>query len=187
VNRKPFAPWLVAAVIFGPFAAAMLVFYASPNLDWLPRLPGARELVEPPAATAPGWLQTEPADGAEPRWSLLYARMAACDDQCGRDLERLRQVHVALARDFDKLQLVFVHGGELDPASAPARDPGLATRSLDDDEAEPVRRVVGPERLERGLVVVADPAGLLVVTYPVDVEQKELLRDLKRLLAVGSH
>jgi len=31
-------------------------------------------------------------------------------------------------------------------------------------------------------VLVANPRGLVIVSYPPDVEQKELLRDLKRLL-----
>jgi hypothetical protein len=30
---------------------------------------------------------------------------------------------------------------------------------------------------------VADPEGSVILAYPADVEQKELLRDLKRLLA----
>ncbi len=34
-----------------------------------------------------------------------------------------------------------------------------------------------------GRVYVADPRGFVILSYPPDVEQKELLRDLKRLLA----
>jgi len=37
--------------------------------------------------------------------------------------------------------------------------------------------------LRAGRVYLADPRGNLVASYPPDVEQKELLRDLKRLLA----
>jgi hypothetical protein len=32
-------------------------------------------------------------------------------------------------------------------------------------------------------VLVADPRGEVILSYPPDVEQKELLRDLERLLA----
>jgi hypothetical protein len=165
----------------------MLVYYVSPNLDWLPRLPGARELIEPPVATAPGWLQAPPPPGAEPKWTLIYARMPACDATCAEDLERVRQVHVALRRDEERVQRMFLHGAEPAADSDNGGDPGLVTRSLDDPDAESVVRAVGPERLQSGRLVLADPSGNLMAIYPTNVEQKELLRDLKRLLAAGSH
>jgi hypothetical protein len=53
---------------------------------------------------------------------------------------------------------------------------------LDDDVGRGVAEALGPERLNLGRVLVANPRGLVIVSYPPDVEQKELLRDLKRLL-----
>jgi len=46
-------------------------------------------------------------------------------------------------------------------------------------------RALGADRLDGGRIYVADPRGLIVVSYPADVEQKELLRDLKRLLSAS--
>jgi hypothetical protein len=42
---------------------------------------------------------------------------------------------------------------------------------------------LGAERIGDGRVYVADPRGDVILSYPAEVEQKELLRDLKRLLA----
>jgi cytochrome oxidase Cu insertion factor (SCO1/SenC/PrrC family) len=56
-------------------------------------------------------------------------------------------------------------------------------RRLDDAVGASVARVLDAERLPLGRVYVADPRGNLIASYPPDVEQKELLRDLKRLLA----
>ncbi len=192
MRHKSFAPWLVALVIFGPFAAAALLYYASPGLAWLPRLPGSRELIEPPVATPAGWLQSAPGAGSSAyRWSLIYARMAACEQQCVLDLDRLRQVHAALGRDTGRVQQVYLHGGE--PPAIPDQTglqdgpnrPGLLTRRLDDAQGEAVVRALGADRLMLGHVYIADPSGNLIASYPADVEQKELLRDLKRLLSVS--
>jgi hypothetical protein len=175
--------WLVALVIFGPFIAATLIFYGSPTLDWLPRLPGSRELIEPPLAAPADWLGAASEAGAGPyRWSLIYARMAACEQQCARDLVRLRQVHSALGRDADHVQGIHLQGGD---SPAGSDDSGLATRRLDSPGTEPVVRALGTERLELGRVLFAAPSGDLIASCPRNVEQKELLRDLKRLLSVS--
>ena len=58
----------------------------------------------------------------------------------------------------------------------------LVTHALDDDVGRGVAAAFGAERLSSGRVLVANPRGLVIVSYPPDVEQKELLRDLKRLL-----
>jgi len=183
VNRRSLVPWLVALTVFGPFAAALLLYYVPADFGWLPRLPGSREMLEPPLAAPPGWLDTAPgAAAARYRWSLIYAKMAACDRPCYATLERLRQVHAALAGDADRVRRVFWHAG--DPPSVPS-DPELALRRVDDASADGAVRALGAERLEAGRVYVADPRGYLVASYPPDVAQKELLRDLKRLLSIS--
>ena len=61
--------------------------------------------------------------------------------------------------------------------------PTLAAYALDDAAGRGVVAALGAERIGDGRVYVADPRGNVVLSYPPDVEQKELLRDLKRLLA----
>ena len=62
-------------------------------------------------------------------------------------------------------------------------DSELAAYALDDAAGRGVVAALGAERIGDGRVYVADPRGDVVLSYPPDVEQKELLRDLKRLLA----
>jgi hypothetical protein len=184
---------LLALVTFGPFAIATLIFYASPSLDWLPRLAGTRELVEPVVPLPASWLEPALGSGAGGgaaapyRWSLIYARMAACEQQCLHDLERVRQVQRALGRDTERVARIFLTGGDSppDPERAGAEDPALATHRVDGADAEPIVRAIGAERLRLGRVLIADPLGNLIASYPPEVEQKELLRDLKRLLSVS--
>jgi len=179
VKRAALVPWLVALAVFGPFLAALLLYYVPADLDWLPRLPGSRELLDPPLAAPSAWLEVTPGDPY--RWFLIYAKIAPCDRPCSAALERLRQVHAALAGDADRVQRVFWHAG----AAPDIPDRDLWLRNIDDTAGESTVRALGADRLEVGRVYVADPRGYLVVSYPADVEQKELLRDLKRLLSAS--
>lgn len=170
------ALWLVAAVCFGPFALAMVAYYA--DWDWLPQLPGSRELVQPAASIASLPLTPAPAPDARAQWSLIYARIGPCEEPCIGHLERLRQVHWALGRDLDRVRRVFLHGDDAAPQIA-----GDLVRGRIDVELEPALAAALPaERTTSGRVYIADPRGNLVVSYPPDVDQKELLRDLERLL-----
>jgi hypothetical protein len=173
MKHKSFTPWLVAIVCFGPFAAALFLYYGPFGQSWLPQLPGSRELLTAPLSLPPAWQ-----GGGEARWQLIYARMAPCEQQCAQHLARLRQVQVAIGRDQDRVQRVLWHVGDL-PDFA---DPELVAHALDDDVGRGVAEALGAEGLQDGRVFVANPRGLVIVSYPPDVEQKELLRDLKRLL-----
>lgn len=181
--RKPLTPWWVALVCLGPFALAYVLYYGPWQLDWLPRLPGSRELVEPPLALPADWLagQSGAAPGSYP-WSLIYVRMTPCERRCIEHLGRLRQVHLAVGRDVDRVQRVLLHTG--DPPPIPNDEPILVHR-LDGDGGATLVAALGRERLEEGRVYIADPAGSLIAGYPPDVEQRELLRDLERLLSVS--
>jgi hypothetical protein len=173
MKQKSFTPWLVAVVCFGPFAAALFLYYAPFGQTWLPQLPGSRELLTAPLALPPDW---QGMGGA--RWQLIYARMAACERQCAQHLARLEQVQLALGRDQERVQRVLWHVGDLPDLG----DQELVAHALDDDVGRGVAEALDAERLKSGRVFVANPRGLVVVSYPPDVEQKELLRDLKRLL-----
>jgi hypothetical protein len=183
VKRAALVPWLVALAVFGPFVAALLLYYVPADLDWLPRLPGSRELLDPPLAAPPAWLEAAPgAAGGRYRWFLIYAKMTACDRPCSTTLERLRQVHAALAGDADRVQRVYWYAGAVPDVPA---DRDLSLRNIGDAADASTVRALGADRLRGGRVYVADPRGFVVVSYPADVEQKELLRDLKRLLAAS--
>jgi hypothetical protein len=175
-------------VCFGPFVLALVLYYGSFEVALLP---GSRELIEPPLATPPGWLVSPSEAGRAYRWSLIYARIGACEEPCVLDLRRLRQVQGALGNDADRVQRVYLHGGEassspVDATDDPFDDSGLVLRRVSDlGEDERGAHVLDPAALRQGRVYVADPLGRLIASYPPDVAQKELLRDLKRLLSVS--
>jgi hypothetical protein len=178
VRRKWLLPVLVAAACFGPALLATLLYYGPWDLDWLPSLPGRRVLLAAPVPLPPEWVSDVP--GAY-RWSLIYARMSPCEQQCTEPLRRLRQVQLALGRDQDQVGRALWH-----VAQAPELDdPDLLERRLDDAAASTLVAALGAERIGDGRVYVVDPRGSVILSYPADIEQKELLRDLKRLLAAA--
>lgn len=172
-QRRSFAPWLVALVCFGPFAAALFLYYGPFSHSWLRQLPGSRELLGEPVPLPPGWH-----GGGEASWQLIYARMTPCEQQCAQHLGRLLQVQLALGRDQDRVQRVLWHAGGLPELD----DHGLSTHALDGDLGRGVAAALGLESFSNGRVYVADPRGMVILSYPPDIEQKELLRDLERLL-----
>jgi hypothetical protein len=175
LKHKSLAPWLVALVCFGPFAAALFIYYGL-GPSWLPQLPGSRELLETPVPLPQDWRGA----GEPPHaWQLIYARMASCEQQCAQHLGRLAQVHLALGRDRDRVRRVVWHVG----SPLELGDSELVAHSLDAAAGRGMADALGAERMDNGRVYVADPRGYVILSYPPDVEQKELLRDLKRLLA----
>ncbi|MEO8463953.1 MAG: hypothetical protein ABI640_01320 [Gammaproteobacteria bacterium] len=177
MRHKPLVPWLVALVVFGPFAVATLVYYSPWGRDWLPQLPGQRELLSTPVELPPAWL---PAESGASRWLLIYARMTPCEQQCAEVLDRLSRVQQALGKDQERVQQALWYSGAAPPLPA---DLKVSVQRLDEDSGRRIAAALGPERISGGRVYVADPRGSVILSYPVDVEQKELLRDLKRLLA----
>jgi hypothetical protein len=169
-------PWLIALACFGPFGLAMLLFYGPWDLAWLPQLPGKRELLATPVALPAEWRE---ASGGAYRWSLIYARMAPCEQQCRQELTRLSKVRQALGRDQEHVRRALWYAVEAEGLS----DPELEIERLDEPPGRRLAAALGPERIGNGRLFVADPQGNVILSYPVDVEQKELLRDLKRLLA----
>ena len=175
VKPKALTPWFVALACLGPFAAALLLYYSPWGVDWLPVLPGSRELLRQPVPLPEAWRSRE----GEAPWQLIYARMSRCEQSCAEHLGRLLQVQRALSGDQDRIARALWHVGE-PPA---LEDAALTAHALDDGAGRTMVEALGAGRIGDGRVFVADPRGEVILSYPPDVEQKELLRDLERLLA----
>jgi hypothetical protein len=173
------APWLVALVCFGPFAIALFIYYGPLGPSWLPQLPGSRELLREPVPLPQEWRGAAGDEAAPHVWQLIYARMTPCEQQCAQHLGRLLQVQLALGRDQGRIQRAVWHVGSLPQLE----DRPLSAHALDDAAGRGMVEALGAEQIGSGRVYVADPRGNVILSYPPDVEQKELLRDLKRLLA----
>jgi hypothetical protein len=176
VRHKSLVPWLIALAFLGPFGLATVLYYGPWDLAWLPQLAGKRELLATPVPVPAEW---RAAGGDAYRWSLIYARMTPCEQPCRAQLTRLSKVWEALGRDQEHVRRALWYAGR----APDLVDPELEMRRLDEPSGRGLVAALGPERIGDGRLFVADPRGNVILSYPVDVEQKELLRDLKRLLA----
>jgi len=177
VKHNALIPWLVALAVFGPFGVAMLLYYTPWGRDWLPQLPGQRELLASPVALPAEWRHDDAGRG--PRWLLIYARMSPCEQTCVAALDRLSRVRQALGRDQERVEGALWYAGN---GASPPQDPELAVERLDERPGDAIAAALGQDKIGSGRVYLADPRGSVILSYPPDIEQKELLRDLKRLL-----
>ena len=122
------------------------------------------------------------------KWTLLYVQHGRCDDECRRHLYDTRQVRLALDREMNRVQRVFIGDGdccnfeELKAAhpdlmvirASPADEPLLAL----------LPEVSGAVNSHR--VYLIDPLGNAMMFYAPEVKSKGMLEDMKRLLRLSS-
>jgi cytochrome oxidase Cu insertion factor (SCO1/SenC/PrrC family) len=187
----------LAALFFAPLAVSFYLYYAG---DWRP---GQRvnhgELIEParplPEAALPlarvSDLHAGHTDAAflRKKWTLLYWGPGSCPARCRTDLYNTRQVRLALNRDMDRVQRVFVAAGPCCAWGYLDREhPDLITVQAT-EEAAPLKSLlpsyggIDPAAADR--IYLIDPLGNLMMSYAPDAKPKGMLEDLKRLLGLS--
>jgi hypothetical protein len=187
----------VALMFFAPLALAFYLYYGK---YWHPggRV-NAGELIEParplPALALPlappplgtGALQTEPRF-LKGKWTFLYVQHGRCDDDCLRHLYDTRQVRLALDREMQRVQRVFIGDSDCcDSKELRAAHPDLIAISASPAD-EPLLALL-PQRssaLDSQRVYLIDPLGNLMMFYAADAKPKGMLEDMKRLLRLSS-
>lgn len=183
-QRKGRRMLLLLLVLFALPVAIVLFMYGS---GWRPAGASHGELLRPPLAlTLPQLRDVQGRDfGPEQwrdRWHLVYAGRT-CDAACLAQVHVLRQVHVALNKEMDRMQRVLLlreapSAGTL--VNLRQRDPALVI--LSGAEAQPLAAQFTPASGPDGGVYLVDPLGNLMMRYPAGYEPKGLLHDLQRLL-----
>ena len=171
---------LILALSAAPTVAAWLAFFVWP--------PQSRtnygELIEPRPLSDP---EMRRLDGnafrlsqLRGRWLLLQVDSGSCGEACRRKLVYMRQARLALGKDAERLERVWL----LDDAAEPP--PGL----LREHEGLNVVRAVGGSFLAElpgsgsppGYIYVVDPRGTLMLRFPGELDPRRMLKDLARLL-----
>lgn len=170
---------LLAAFFLMPIAASVLAYV------FLRPAPTANfgELLLPPATVTAG--EFARADGGAFRfadlagkWILVTSDSGACPEACRAKLVTVRQVRLALGRDAQRVERVFV----VDDLARPAADviaehPGTVVALT------PRGAILPPGAAnDRAHVYLVDPRGNVMMRWPATVEGRKMLSDLKRLL-----
>lgn len=106
------------------------------------------------------------------KWLLLLAVRGPCAEPCAARVDELRRIHVALYKNMGRLRRVVVTDQPDDPQLAALR------------RSQPDLLVVAapPGALTGDPLLLADPQGQLIMTYPADAAAQGVRADLERLL-----
>jgi cytochrome oxidase Cu insertion factor (SCO1/SenC/PrrC family) len=189
MNRRAWPLLALAALFFGPLLLSIVLYAGRDTFGGFAMVPNPdRELIEAPQPIIPlralrlhDGTETDAA-WARSRWSLIYARISGCGEECRAALTRMHQVWLTLGGDRERVQQVLLIPANELPADVPAE---LLTGILDASTDPDLVRLLGQARLEEGRYFVIDPLGNVILTYPDDADQGRLLEDLERLLDVS--
>jgi hypothetical protein len=182
----------LALMFFAPLGLAFYLYYG--HGSWRP---GARvnagELVQPPrplpALALPLWGSgTTDANFLKGKWTFLYVLRGPCGQVCRNELYETRQVRVALDRDMNRVQRVFIARQDCcDPEALRDQHPDLATVRLSSDAA-PLLAILSldGDANSGDRVYLVDPLGNLMMSYASNAKPKGMLEDMKRLLRLSS-
>ena len=182
-------PLLIGLLFLGPFALALFLYYGPFETGRLPKFGNSeREWIRPPPRLPALGLTTSDGAVSDPnwargRWSLIYARLSACGEECLRQVNRLSQVYFALGSDRDRARRVFLFGAAELPFPGGA---DMLVARLTDAPGQEVAKMLGRGKIQQGRIFVADPHGNLILSYPPDADRSQLLKDLKRLLKLST-
>ena len=185
---------LLAALFFVPLAVAFWMYYGPTG--WRPSGDASKgDLVDPArplaalALTTPDGTQTSP-DFLRGKWSMVYVGDGLCDDRCRKALYLTRQSRIALNKDMDRVQRVFLVTGRCCYRGFLAQEhPDLVVARVDDDASaallEPFPTYGGVPLADAGRIFIVDPLGNLLMSYAPTAPDKALLTDMKKLLRLS--
>jgi hypothetical protein len=185
---------VLAAIFFVPLAVAFWLYYG-PS-DWRP-VGGTNQgdLIDPAVPLRETtFAHSGGIDSGElfrGKWTIAYLGPGRCDERCRRALYLSRQSRIALNKDMDRVQRVFLAtDGCCEQGFLRAEHPDLVVVPLGDDA--PSRSLLEQfptlgqvPATEAGRLWVVDPLGNLVLSYSERSPDKALLTDLKKLLRLS--
>ena len=121
------------------------------------------------------------ADFLSGRWTLVHLSGHRCDDDCLHALARSRQVQQALGEDRRRVQILLVLAAGAPPPAGDA--PAGATVAVADRDW--LRPFAFDATAPTPGIYLVDPQGYLMMRYPRDVAQRDLISDLERLLKIS--
>jgi cytochrome oxidase Cu insertion factor (SCO1/SenC/PrrC family) len=183
----------LAALFFVPLAIAFWLYYGPSH--WRPGGGTNNGDLISPALPLPAVSLARP-DGSPTgdqflrgKWTMLYIGDGACDDRCRKVLYLTRQSRIALNKDMDRVQRVFLVTGHCcDSTYLEHEHPDLSVALLDGDAGANLLQVFpayGQKPGTTGRIYIVDPLGNLMMSYPQGAPDKALLTDFKKLLRLS--
>lgn len=184
----------LAALFFLPLLVAFWLYYG--GSAWRPGSGSNQgDLIEPARPLPPVSLPTPSgastnADFLRGKWTMLHIDDGGCDARCRRALYLSRQTRIALSKDMDRVQRVFLATGRCcDSGYLQSEHPDLAVALLQGAAADSLLAQFpvadGRPAAVAGRIYLVDPLGNLLMSYSAAAPDKALLLDLKKLLRLS--
>lgn len=185
----------LASLFFVPLLVAFWLYYGGSG--WRPAGGTNKGDLVNPAVPLPAVVLAKPdgsrtsADFLQGKWTIAYLGDGACDERCRKALYLSRQSWIALNKDMDRVQRVFLATGpRVDTQFVATEHVDLQVAILGDDADSqallakfPAFGGVAPAAA--GRLYLIDPLGNLVLSYPAAAPDKALLTDVKKLLRLS--
>jgi hypothetical protein len=180
----------LALMFFAPLALAFYLYYG--HSTWRPggRV-NAGELIEPPRPLPELALPFALAGETNPqflkgKWTFLHVQRGICDDDCRRHLYDTRQVRLALDREMNRVQRVFIADGDCcDMKAIQEAHPDMISLRASPADEPLLALLPSAAAQDSGRVYLIDPLGNLMMFYAADAKPKGMLEDMKRLLRLS--
>lgn len=182
----------IALLFFVPLLLAVLM--RSGWWDFQPSSLSNRGTLVQPITVFP-FEATEPAHGthsgmATEQWRLVYTLPPGCAENCLHTLAALRQVHLALGRERERVAMLLLapSGLDADLRAAIARIHADFQLRVDThgDAAALLGRLAGPDRTpfgtQPGQAFLLDPGANIILRYAPGFDPQDISHDLDRLL-----
>jgi len=160
---------LIVALLALPFVIGAGLYFGG----WHPsRIEHHGNLLNPPRQLPEQMLRSTGKNSE--KWKLVLQVRGPCAAECMSHLDEMRRIHVALYKNMGRLSRAVLTDQPGDPTlhALRASQPDLMVLS---NQPGALPEITDP-------VLLVDPQGLLIMTYPPDASPKGMRADLDRLL-----
>jgi len=170
-------------LLLGVFALPVVLVTLLYQFQWRPEGGSYGVLREPPRLLALSEMQDFGAGKFGPerwkdKWSLVLVDAEGCAADCQAQLHSMRQVHVALNKEIDRVQRVLVLPRGIDAQTGAM----LRQRYPDLHMLVDAGALAAQFDPSAGSLYLVDPLGNWMMSYPTGFDPKGLMKDLQRLL-----
>ncbi|MBS83423.1 MAG: hypothetical protein CMD65_04730 [Gammaproteobacteria bacterium] len=181
---------IIILVFLIPFLAAYFILQSGVNKTMDTSNYG--ELIEPPINTnnyqITGSSNSLNINKLDKKWTILYFNNnESCDDICKNDIYLLKQIHIALNKDINRVQRAYLTGNNKGSRKSfqtmhflLENYPNLIRLEIINQNKNII--TVLNKFTNTKKIFLVDPLGNIVLMWPSQFNGKQLLKDLKKLL-----
>jgi len=173
---------LIASVFFGPLVIATGMYYGGYFQPDGRTNHGA--LLEPIVNVANETPDSEVVTRGDGHWVLIYTDRGECAKTCKDALYTIRQSRQMLGKEMDRLLRVFLHG-ESSPDTVFLANEHAGLIALRDEDLSTLLNNKKPAELSAGGYFLMDPLGNLVMYFEPQIDPRDMVEDIKRLLKLS--